>query len=243
VERMSWLSKLSLRGAGSRAGRAAAPPTVVTADPETCLMVFQNHWAQVNTQGCVRVLVYVSVCGGVHVYLCLGVLPPDVAAMGPILELVVVDSVLEKLLHWSLCRGLSEDSKVQQLKLYDVLVSQSHQPLLRHKPILTPLMRLLSVCSEPSSPPVENQLVLLLNQICVSLAKEPSTLDPSSQSPSSQSSSSLLLFSILVPFIHREGLLGQQARDALLLLMAISADNHIVASFIADNSYFCPVSA
>ncbi|XP_073517190.1 FHF complex subunit HOOK-interacting protein 1B isoform X4 [Phyllobates terribilis] len=44
---MSWLSKLNPRGSGSKSGRNANLQPQVTADPETCLMVFKNHWSQV----------------------------------------------------------------------------------------------------------------------------------------------------------------------------------------------------
>lgn len=60
--------------------------------------------------------------------------------------------------------------------------------------------------------------------------------------PAQQGSTNLLIFSLLVPFIHRDGAIGQQARDALLLVMATSASNEAVARYIAENSYFCPVS-
>uniref|UniRef100_A0A8C3KIV2 Uncharacterized protein n=1 Tax=Calidris pygmaea TaxID=425635 RepID=A0A8C3KIV2_9CHAR len=132
-------------------------------------------------------------------------------------------------------------SKVEQLKLYEMLISQARQPLLRHKPVLTPLLRLLSLCAEPTSPPLENSLVLLLNQLCVSVAKEPAVLELFFHSPADQGPANLIIFSLLIPFIHHEGVLGQQARDALLLIMAMSASNHAVAKSITDNSYFCPV--
>ncbi|KAJ7428622.1 hypothetical protein BTVI_00099 [Pitangus sulphuratus] len=48
MERMSWLSKLTPRAGGQRAPRSASLQPPVTADPETCLMVFKNHWAQVS---------------------------------------------------------------------------------------------------------------------------------------------------------------------------------------------------
>lgn len=60
--------------------------------------------------------------------------------------------------------------------------------------------------------------------------------------PAQQGSTNLLIFSLLVPFIHRDGAIGQQARDALLLVMAASASHEAVARYIAENSYFCPVS-
>lgn len=46
--KMSWLSRLNPRGPGTRTGRHAAPSSPCTADPETCLMVFENHWRQVR---------------------------------------------------------------------------------------------------------------------------------------------------------------------------------------------------
>lgn len=51
-----------------------------------------------------------------------------------------------------------------------------------------------------------------------------------------------LLFSLLVPFVHREGSIGQQARDALLLCMSMSNKNELVASYITEYSNVCPVS-
>ncbi|XP_067841659.1 FHF complex subunit HOOK-interacting protein 1B [Heptranchias perlo] len=246
---MSWLSKLNPRGAGNRVSRAVGSRTPVTADPETCYMVFKNHWVQVS-----RILEHqdsrtVDEASAVRnytdqmMYLLAEERPQEDTGIGPILELVILEDILERLLHWNLQWQLTDDKKVQQLKLYDLLVSQSRQPLLRHKPILNPLMRLLSACAEPRSPVVENNLVLLLNQICVSLAKEPSILELFFHTKTNQGPANLLIFSILIPFIHREGLIGQQARDALLLIMAISAENDTVGRYIAENSYFCPVLA
>ena len=51
-----------------------------------------------------------------------------------------------------------------------------------------------------------------------------------------------LIFSLLIPYIHREGPIGQRARDALLLLMTLSAIHPHIGHYIADNSDFCPVS-
>ncbi|NWH54284.1 F16A2 protein, partial [Fregata magnificens] len=169
--------------------------------------------------------------------------PRGEAARGPILEFVASENLLERLLCWHLQGDFTEERKVEQLKLYEMLISQARQPLLRHKPVLTPLLRLLSLCAEPTSAPLENSLVLLLNQLCVSVAKEPSILELFFHSHTDQGPANLIIFSLLIPFIHHEGVLGQQARDALLLIMAMSASNHAVAKSITDNSYFCPVLA
>ncbi|XP_074954164.1 FHF complex subunit HOOK-interacting protein 1B isoform X1 [Phalacrocorax aristotelis] len=250
MERMSWLSKLNPRAAGQRAPRSASLQSPVTADPETCLMVFKNHWSQVlrilERRGCKPAPDDLSAVRN-NTYQMLNLLAEDrprgEAARGPILEFVASENLLERLLCWHLQGDFTEERKVEQLKLYEMLISQARQPLLRHKPVLTPLLRLLSLCAEPASAPLENSLVLLLNQLCVSVAKEPSILELFFHSPTDQGPANLIIFSLLIPFIHHEGVLGQQARDALLLIMAMSASNHAVAKSITDNSYFCPVLA
>lgn len=164
------------------------------------------------------------------------------AAMGPILEFVVSENIMEKLFLWSLRREFTDETKIEQLKMYEMLVTQSHQPLLHHKPILKPLMMLLSSCSGTTTPAVEGKLVVLLNQLCSILAKDPSILELFFHTSEDQGAANFLIFSLLIPFIHREGTVGQQARDALLFIMSLSAENSMVAHHIVENTYFCPVS-
>ena len=68
--------------------------------------------------------------------------------MGPILELVVVEGVMERLFLWSLRRHFTVDLKLEQLRMYQMLLIHARQPLLHHKPILKPLMVLLASCAE-----------------------------------------------------------------------------------------------
>ncbi|XP_053438810.1 FHF complex subunit HOOK interacting protein 1A isoform X2 [Nycticebus coucang] len=227
-------------------------------DPETCMIVFRNHWAQVvkilekhdplkNTQakyGSVppdeasAVQNYVE-----HMLFLLIEEQAKDAAMGPILEFVVSENIMEKLFLWSLRREFTDETKIEQLKMYEMLVTQSHQPLLHHKPILKPLMMLLSSCSGAATPVVEGKLVVLLNQLCSILAKDPSILELFFHTSEDQGAANFLIFSLLIPFIHREGTVGQQARDALLFIMSLSAENSMVAHHIVENTYFCPVLA
>uniref|UniRef100_A0A8C1QFK9 Family with sequence similarity 160 member A1 n=1 Tax=Cyprinus carpio TaxID=7962 RepID=A0A8C1QFK9_CYPCA len=262
---------------GKRGGQSLVLKGV---DPETCMIVFKNHWAQV-----VKILEKhdplrsnVGGLGGGHglggggglASFRFGAIPGDEAsavqnyvehmlfllmeeecgqngAMGPILEFVVMENVLERLFIWSLRREFTDDMKLEQLKMYEMLIGQAKQPLLHHKPVLKPLMMLLSSCSGspsgPSSSAVETELVLLLNQLCCVLAKDPSVLELFFHTSEDQGAANFLIFSLLIPFIHREGSVGQQARDALLLIMALSAENQVVAKHIAENTYFCPVLA
>ncbi|KAJ8388540.1 hypothetical protein AAFF_G00132540 [Aldrovandia affinis] len=252
---MSWLSRLTPRGPGSRSSRNGAPCSPVTADPETCLMVFQNHWRQVSrwvldqrvdSPGVGAGDDLTAVRNHTDQMLCLLAeeRPGPGASMGPILELAVSENVLERLLQWHLRRGLDSDSQGALLKLFEMLMGRSQQPLLQHGAVLQPLLRLLATCADPHlgcPPALEASLVLLLNQVCVSLARQPGVLELLFRSaPAPQGPTNLLIFSLLVPFIHRDGPTGQQARDALLLVMATSADNQAMARYIAENSYFCP---
>ncbi|XP_041078467.1 protein FAM160A1-like [Polyodon spathula] len=236
-------------------------------DPETCMIVFKNHWAQVlkilEKHDPLRSSGGFGAGGG---GLRFGPIPGDeasavqnyvehmllllmeeesgqVGSMGSILEFVVTENVMEKLFLWSLRREFTDDMKIEQLKMYEMLVVQSRQPLLHHKPVLKPLMMLLSSCSGTATPAVEDALVILLNQLCSILAKDPSILELFFHTSEDQGAANFLIFSLLIPFIHREGIVGQQARDALLLIMSLSAENHVVAKHIAENTYFCPVLA
>ncbi|KAF3837476.1 hypothetical protein F7725_004940 [Dissostichus mawsoni] len=114
---------------------------------------------------------------------------------------------MERLFLWSLRRQFTEDMKLEQLRIYQMLLSQARQPLLHHKPVLRPLMMLLASCSGANAEGggvVEAELVLLLHQLC--------------------------------------GSVGQQARDALLLIMTLSNTEQRVARHIAQNTYFCPAA-
>ncbi|XP_067303231.1 FHF complex subunit HOOK-interacting protein 1A isoform X2 [Pseudorasbora parva] len=343
----------------SNGGRALSLKGV---DPETCMIVFRNHWTQV-----LRILEKHDPGRGGGVGLRFGPIPGDEAnavqnyvehmlfllmeeesgqggAMGTILEFVVVENVMEKLFLWSLRREFTDDMKLEQLRMYKMLVAQAKQPLLHHKPILKPLMMLLSACSSSSTvgptalgkssssaagstctvgpphsissssaagstctvgpphsisgssaagstctvgppysssgssaagptctvgppnsisgssaagstctmgPPnsisgssvVEAELVSLLHQLCHVLVKEASVLEMFFHSSQDQGATNFLLFSLLIPFIHRDGSVGMQARDALTLIMSLSSQNSLVAKHIVENTYFCPVLA
>ncbi|KAM4847001.1 FHF complex subunit HOOK-interacting protein 1B isoform 5-T6 [Thomomys bottae] len=262
MERMNWLSRLASRAPGHRVPQGASLQTPVMADPETCLMVFKNHWSQV-----VRILERQgsrAAPGGSddlsavrnHTYQMLTLLAEDRAVSsappgpGPLLEFALREDLLTRVLAWQLqwdeLGDGVEERRAEQLKLFEMLVSEARQPLLRHGPVREALLTLLDACGRPvpSSPALDESLVLLLSQLCVCVAREPSLLEFFLQPPPEPGAAPrLLLFSRLVPFVHREGTLGQQARDALLLLMALSAGSPTVGRYIADHSYFCPVLA
>ncbi|KAF2366466.1 Retinoic acid induced 16-like protein [Trinorchestia longiramus] len=163
----------------------------------------------------------------------------------PIFDHFLGEEILDKVLEWSLGTGEFANSlKLEQLRIHEVLLSQSRQELLVYKPVIRPLIRLLDSCLTCIPVEVGRHLVLLLNQLCASLLHNQQLLHFFFlSSPNEQGDAKFLIFSLLLPFVHREGDLGQQARDALLLCMALSNTNPHVGQYIADTSNFCPLLA
>jgi len=168
-----------------------------------------------------------------------------------------------------------DDLKFDQLKIYEELLTtgsmsvaaKKRKHLLAHEPILNPLLSLLNSCAECHSKTVENALIDLLHLLCISISSNPTLLESlfsaavrksaeerlgieySNSFVSSDTRDSLnesfLIFSLLIPYTHKEGHLGQTARDALLLIMSLSSRHPKIGSYIAseEHSNFCIVLA
>lgn len=171
-------------------------------------------------------------------------LPTDNPPHTPIFDHFLGEEILDTILTWSLNTGEYVNAlKLEQLKVHEQLLSHSRQEILVYKPIIRPLLRLLSACGGCVPVEVEKRLVVLLNQMCVCLLHNHQLLDFFFQFSSDQGPTKFMIFSLLLPFVHREGGIGQQARDALLLCMALSASHATVGQYIAQHSNFCPVLA
>ncbi|GCB82478.1 hypothetical protein scyTo_0022335, partial [Scyliorhinus torazame] len=124
---MSWLSKLNPRGAASRAIQASCPQSPVQADSETCFMVFKNHWTQVSRileRQDSRTMDEASAVRNYTdqmMYLLAEERPQEETGIGPILELVILEGILDRLLSWNLRWQFNDDKKMEQLKLYELL--------------------------------------------------------------------------------------------------------------------------
>ena len=225
-------------------------------DPATCLEVFRNHWEQAygiissrldpdtgkstpdeidavssNFEQMVTLLAEEEGEGGQGM-------------PGPILHYLLEHEILEKFCGW--ChRNYDDTGKLikEQLRMFEHLISQSHQLLLIHKPVIRPLLNLLAYCADGSpSAEIEPSLVLVLHQICISISKESVILESFFKMNADHGPTKFLIFSLLIPYLHRDKALGQQARDALLLIMALSSKHPHIGKYIAENSDFCPVS-
>lgn len=53
---------------------------------------------------------------------------------------------------------------------------------------------------------------------------------------------SFIIFTLLIPYLHENSGVGQQARDAMLLCMSLSKKNDEIGNFIAEDSHICDVS-
>lgn len=124
-------------------------------------------------------------------------LPGMHPAPAPCLEFLLSENLLDKLYEWSSSTGRlyfilmelerNENSfhfryanavRLEQLKLYELLVSHSRHQLLVHEPFLRPLLKILaSSQGEIFQPDIEKRLVILLNQLCVVLMQNVHLLD------------------------------------------------------------------
>ncbi|XP_076468429.1 FHF complex subunit HOOK-interacting protein 1B-like isoform X2 [Babylonia areolata] len=267
---MSWFKRTSsvredgqvaVNGRSSPArgnGRGVDGRDRADTDPDTCFEVFKNHWQQaVNVIGTGSKKVSCSnddvetVVHNFEQMMTLLVGEEGIDGMpGPIVYFLLEKEVLETFCAW--CTGQREHQEklcMEQLRMYELLISQSRQLLLIHRPVIRPLLRLLMAAAESRQPgsdsesELEFRLVLVLHQICTCISQQTVILESFFTTEADHGPAKFLIFSLLIPYIHREGPIGQRARDALLLLMTLSAIHPHIGHYIADNSDFCPVLA
>ncbi|XP_016987691.1 FHIP family protein GE18198 isoform X3 [Drosophila rhopaloa] len=245
-------------------------------DPRACYDSFCKHWQQAfeiiqhsappshdDVLGVVSHLDYMVTLLLVELHHCNKVSLPSAEASGPpaapCLEFLLSENLLDKLYEWACTTGRYANAvRLEQLKLYELLVSHSRHQLLCHEPFLRPLLKILASSQGEIFPPdLEKRLVILLNQLCVVLMQNVHLLDlfffsaqtqvqeqilnGSVAAPKSGTTTNFIIFSLLIPYVHREGSLGHQARDALLLCMALSQKNSNIGTYIAQYSSICPL--
>jgi Retinoic acid induced 16-like protein len=170
--------------------------------------------------------------------------------------LLMVDA-MNKLLLWTLRFSATIDTEsadrlaLLQLRVFDLLLNHSERCLLTEKRLIWPLLRLLVACGPSKNCSIEDQLALVLHQLCVGVSQYPASLEllfdtvtaegSRSEGTAADNNSKFLVFSLLVPYVHREGLIAQQARDDLLLIMSMSSSLDVIGQHIVDKSDFCPV--
>uniref|UniRef100_A0A1B6LZW6 FHF complex subunit HOOK-interacting protein C-terminal domain-containing protein n=1 Tax=Graphocephala atropunctata TaxID=36148 RepID=A0A1B6LZW6_9HEMI len=248
---MSWLKSNSL-GSSFIKLKSSSPPK--ECDPSACYESFKRHWQQTNdiiektepiknpprTDDILGVVNHLD-----HLVTLLLIEMRSTQETKPCLEFLLSENLLDKLFSWSTQTGRYGNAlKLEQIRLYETLVSHLHAQLLIHESFQRPLQALLSSCvGQLFSVEVEKRLVGLLNQLCVCLVQHTQLLTLFFEEAKDDQPARFTIFSLLIHYVHRDGALGQQARDALLLCMVLSKTDQPVAEFIAHQSTVCPVLA
>nr|XP_039249033.1 FTS and Hook-interacting protein-like [Styela clava] len=261
---MSWIRrKLSQVTNNNASTSSSVSPTTPQSPTSIRFEVFKSHWLQVSDIICSEDGVFIKTHSTLlkkpkpvtqddadavrnlleqMIYL---LVEEQTAGLqlGPILEYLVTNKLMLKLFQWFERSGeLQKQIAMNQIKVYEVLISQAQHSLLHHRQLITPMLKLLSSCSEMNSEEVDSHVVLLLNLLCVWISRDPTLLEVFFGSSDDQGATNFLIFSLLIGFIHREGSIGQQARDALLLCITMSCENERIAEYIVKTD-FCPVLA
>nr|CAD7430578.1 unnamed protein product [Timema monikensis] len=253
---MSWLRNSPLRASFGKLRPSSYPPK--DSDPSACYDSFRKHWQQameiiVRTKPPVGYPIQDDVWGVVnhlkHMVTFLVWEHNKQQSHFPCLEHLLSENLLDTLFMWSMHTGRYRyDLRLEQLKMFETLVSNSQHHLLEHESFHRPLLKLLALCSEDWFPmeeekklDVEKKLVDLLNHLCISLMHNTELLGLFFHSPAHQGPDRFIIFTLLIPFVHREGAIGHQARDALLKCISLSAMNEYVGAYIADHSDICLV--
>ena len=163
---------------------------------------------------------------------------------GPCLQYVLDENMFHKVYTWSASnKNCVKDMKREQLRLFRNLIEKGRVPLLIYEQVWKPLLYLLHSCVNNISPDMEEHFIAVLKGLCVSVNRDIALLDLFFlENHNHTQIAKLSVFSLLIPFVHREGNVGIWARDAMLLCMALSSVDARLGTYIAEETDFCPVS-
>ena len=167
-----------------------------------------------------------------------------------ILDMVLSDSdnILAQIVSWSKAVPYTQADPLilLQLQFFETLLTCNvgGQSVLSHVKVLHPLVSLLElVNSLPSSHTPSNRLqstlLELVHSLCLLLMDSSPLLDLFTCDDNPR----FILFSLLTPYLHRRGQLGQQARDSLLLCISLASRSPAVENYISTHSNFLPILA
>ncbi|CAH8858516.1 unnamed protein product [Trichobilharzia szidati] len=171
---------------------------------------------------------------------------------GSYLEAVLHNNIFQSLLIWIEASPTLKDDKSLSTRdvlrrnliiAFEQLITQSRQNVLLHRPILQPLCQLLFKLSSQLRPGYDQIYGRLLHSVCVLLCRNYQLLDYSRQLCKEIFNQPYMIFSLLVPLVHRNDTLGDSARDSFLLIFAISKKDDQLGQYLAYESDICPVLA
>ncbi|KAK4470412.1 hypothetical protein MN116_005615 [Schistosoma mekongi] len=171
---------------------------------------------------------------------------------GSYLEAIIKNNVFESLLIWIEGNPTPKDEKLINIRnvlrgnlivAFEQLITQSKQNVLLHRPILQPLCHLLFKLSSQLRPSYDQLYGRLLHEVCILLCRNIQLLEFSKELCSEIFNQPYMIFSLLVPLVHRNDQLGDSARDSLLIIFALSKKDDNVGHYLAYESDICPVLA
>lgn len=162
---------------------------------------------------------------------------------GPCLQYVLDEDVFQNIYNWSASnKNCVKDMKREQLVLFRNLIEKARAHLFIYEQVWKPLLYLLDSCVNKISPDMEEPFVAVLKGLCVSVNRDIALLDLFFLDNHHHGQiAKLSVFSLLIPFVHRDGNIGNWARDAMLLCMALSSVDTRLGTYIAEDTDFCPV--
>ncbi|KAH8869806.1 Protein FAM160A1 [Schistosoma japonicum] len=171
---------------------------------------------------------------------------------GSYLEAIIKSNVFESLLIWIEGNPTPKDEKSINARdvlrgnliiAFEQLITQSKQNVLLYRPILQPLCQLLFKLSSQLRPSYDQLFGRLLHEVCILLCRCDQLLEFSKELCSEIFNQPYMIFSLLVPLVHRNDQLGDSARDSLLIVFALSKKDDNVGQYLAYESDICPVLA
>uniref|UniRef100_A0A023F014 FHF complex subunit HOOK-interacting protein C-terminal domain-containing protein n=1 Tax=Triatoma infestans TaxID=30076 RepID=A0A023F014_TRIIF len=248
---MSWLRNASLSGNYIKHKVITSPNKDF--DPLACYESFRKHWQQINeiiqnTTGSPGGVKYDDMKAVVynldHMVTLLILEHQSSQVSNSCFNYIVSDQILDKLYSWSLHTGRYANAlKSEQLRLHEKIIEELGVERWLHGGVVGALCTLLSSCLEVCfSTDQERCLIDLISQLCISFIHNDHYLHSFFDYTIAQHPK-FVIFSLLIPYVHREGTIGQKAREALLLCMELSKKHDPIAEFIAVHSNICLVLA
>lgn len=167
--------------------------------------------------------------------------------LGPCIKYAVDEEIFQILYIWSSeSPGSLRDllMRTEQLRIYRNFIDKCKSSVLLYEQIWKPLLYLLYSCKTYGvTEEMELDFVALLKSLCVSVNREIALLDLFFlDNHHEKGVDSLSVFTMLIPYVHRGGEVGEWSRDGVLLCMALSSVDHRLGNYIIENTNFCPVS-
>ncbi|XP_050441511.1 FHIP family protein GJ17503 isoform X2 [Adelges cooleyi] len=225
-------------------------------DLSACFDSFNKHWQQTfeiidriqTTKGVIKyddISAVINHLNQLIKLLLLDVQSAKSTSQSPCLEYFLKNQLMGKLYSWSIkTERYKNYLKSEQLKIYGILLAEFRgHCVLSDDSILNPLLLILnSYDGDSLSVANEKHLVTVLRQFCVVLSHHPNILNNVLKKNINKNSKCIIL-SLLMSFIHRDGSIGEEARDALLIFVSLSRNNETLANNITSKSNVSPVLA